>query len=169
MLSVKTDEKTPKAIPNILPCRIHHNGPIAPVADYWNPTSADGIDLPSRLLPPSVLANDLLADKSKVSYFRGRKLQGKSIKLPEQCRGVVMERTTDETPPAETVDPIEDGDDASERVGTMKVTGEFDEVVVWGHEVLGDAAGDPYIRSMEEWLHVAERVCKASLTLIPGC
>ncbi|KAH6889122.1 ribonuclease H2 non-catalytic subunit-domain-containing protein [Thelonectria olida] len=138
ILSLTADEKAPKAVANILPCRIHHNGPITPVADYWNPTSAD--------------------DGSKIAYFRGRKLQGKSIKLPEQCRGVVVERKTDEIPPVETVDRIEDGEEVPERIGSMQVTAEFDELVVWGHEDLADATSDPYIRSMEEWLQVADQI-----------
>jgi hypothetical protein len=105
-------------------------------------------------------------DGSKIAYFRGRKLQGKSIKLPEQCRGVVVERKTDEIPPAETVDHIEEGDDVPERVGSMQIAAEFDELVVWGHESLADATGDPYIRSMEEWLQVADQVSRTCHSLL---
>lgn len=31
-------------------------------------------------------------------------------------------------------------------------------MIVWGHEALADATGDPYIRSVEEWLQVADQV-----------
>ena len=41
----------------------------------------------------------------------------------------------------------------------MEVTSEFDEMVVWGHETVVDASADPYVRSMEEWLQVADKVC----------
>lgn len=40
----------------------------------------------------------------------------------------------------------------------MKVTAAFDEVVVWGHETVGNAASDPYVRSVEEWLSMANKV-----------
>lgn len=43
-------------------------------------------------------------------------------------------------------------------IGSMKVTAGFDEMVVWGHESLATAEADPYIRSIEEWLQVAEKV-----------
>lgn len=38
------------------------------------------------------------------------------------------------------------------------MTAEFDEMVVWGAESMADAATDPYVRSMEEWLQVAESI-----------
>lgn len=44
--------------------------------------------------------------------------------------------------------------------GALQVTGEFDELVVWGHETLADASADPYVRSVEEWLQVADQVCR---------
>lgn len=97
-------------------------------------------------------------DGTKIAYFRGRKLQGKTIKLPTQCRGVVVERKNDEAPPAEAVVDVENRDDPPERVGSMQVTAEFDEMVVWEHENMNDSTGDPYIRGMEEWLQVAEQV-----------
>jgi hypothetical protein len=40
----------------------------------------------------------------------------------------------------------------------MQITAEFDEMVVWGHESVADASSDPYVRSMEEWLQVANQV-----------
>jgi ribonuclease H2 subunit C len=41
---------------------------------------------------------------------------------------------------------------------SMQVTAEFDEIVVWGHEAEGNAHEDPFIRSVEEWLDLAEKV-----------
>lgn len=43
-------------------------------------------------------------------------------------------------------------------LGTMDVKAEFDEMVIWGHESSADAASDPYVRSIEEWLAAAELV-----------
>ncbi|RTE70900.1 hypothetical protein BHE90_014704 [Fusarium euwallaceae] len=142
ILSIKSDENKAKAVANLLPCRIHHDGPIPSASTYWTPTTAE--------------------DGTKLAYFRGRKLHGKSVKLPEQCRGVVVERRDKEQQPAAAEEPVVvvDDDDEAEKepVGAMHVTAEFDEMVIWGHETIADAAGDPYIRSMEEWLQVAGQI-----------
>lgn len=42
--------------------------------------------------------------------------------------------------------------------GKLEVQAEFDEVVVWGHESLADAAADGYVRSLEEWMGVATAI-----------
>ncbi|KAM5386743.1 hypothetical protein ACJZ2D_000036 [Fusarium nematophilum] len=139
ILSIKSDETKAKAVANLLPCRIHHNGPVDPVSTYWAPNTSD--------------------DGTKVAYFRGRKLYGKTVKLPDQCRGVVLERKQDkDAQPAIEEQQTEDGDAEAEQIGAMQVTAEFDEMVVWGHEAVADSTGDPYVRSMEEWLQVADLV-----------
>lgn len=99
-------------------------------------------------------------DGTKLAYFRGRKLQGKVVKLPENYRGVVVERIPELDSKTAPEEPLEEDIDAEEeQVGSMKVTSEFDEMVVWGHETVADACADPYVRSMEEWLQVADKVC----------
>lgn len=97
---------------------------------------------------------------TKLAYFRGRKLQGKVVKIPEQCRGVVVERAPEKDPKSANEDVVEDldADQEPEQIGSMKITAEFDEMVVWGHETVADASADPYVRSMEEWLQMADRV-----------
>lgn len=55
----------------------------------------------------------------------------------------------------------EDDDDDMvplESVGKLQTTAEFDEVVIWGHEEMATASGDPYVRGMEEWIAVADKV-----------
>jgi ribonuclease H2 subunit C len=90
------------------------------------------------------------------AYFRGRKLKGKTVTLPEEYRGVVVERKADE----KQEPPIpEDAEEQPVEIGAMQVTAGFDEMVVWGHENVASAEADPYIRSVEEWLQVAEKVC----------
>ncbi|KAM5354325.1 hypothetical protein ACJ41O_000974 [Fusarium nematophilum] len=79
--------------------------------------------------------------------------------MPDQCRGVVLERKQDkDAQPAIEEQQTEDGDAEAEQIGAMQVTAEFDEMVVWGHEAVADSTGDPYVRSMEEWLQVADLV-----------
>ncbi|KAF5026312.1 hypothetical protein F66182_1604 [Fusarium sp. NRRL 66182] len=108
----------------------------------------------SRPIGPPPLSTQ---DGTKLAYFRGRKLQGKVVKLPEQCRGIVVERIPEKDPKTLNEEPIEDVDAEQEQAGSMQITAEFDEMVVWGHESIADASADPYVRSMEEWLQVADR------------
>jgi hypothetical protein len=111
-----------------------------------------------------------LADGTNVVYFRGRKLQGKAVALPEKYRGVMLEREAkpENRPISEEsmeVVTIEDNDEIERQ--TFRTTAEFDEVMVWGHETIADATGDPYVRSVEEWLTVADQVCRCALGFMP--
>ncbi|KAK0388767.1 hypothetical protein NLU13_5010 [Sarocladium strictum] len=144
ILSIHDDrDNKAKSIANILPARIDHDGPVDPIESFWTPTQGE--------------------DDSRTAYFRGRKLQGKTVKLPEQCRGVVLQRRDDPSDakkPTETEENVIDleAEEPGPDTGTMKVTAEFDEMVVWGHEAVADATGDPYVRSIEEWLQVSEKI-----------
>ena len=31
-----------KAVANLLPCRVHHDGPVDPIDAYWKPTASEG-------------------------------------------------------------------------------------------------------------------------------
>lgn len=99
---------------------------------------------------------------SKVAYFRGRKLYGKAVKLPEGYRGVVVQKGDVKTPaiqqPEVEVVDLENEGEEPVPTGTLETKAEFEEMVVWGHEAMADAASDPYARSMEEWLAVADQV-----------
>lgn len=53
---------------------------------------------------------------------------------------------------------VEEAPEEGPELGTMQVKAGFHEVVVWGHESLADTATDPYVRSMEEWVQVAEKI-----------
>jgi ribonuclease H2 subunit C len=100
-------------------------------------------------------------------YLRGRKLEGKTVKLPEQCRGVILQRKDEPSCKKPLPEPdvvvIEDEEDQLPETGTMQVTAEFDEMVVWGHEAVADASSDPYVRSMEEWLQISDKVSLSPL------
>ncbi|KAK1496555.1 ribonuclease H1/H2 small subunit [Colletotrichum tamarilloi] len=138
ILSIQSNDSTKtKATVNLLPCRIHHDGPVGDSNTFWNPSKSE--------------------DGKTVAYFRGRKLHGTTVKLPEQYRGVVMERSTKvETQQLEGEGEEAEGDLVE--LGTMKTKAEFDEMVIWGHEASAEAASDPYVRSIEEWLGVAESI-----------
>lgn len=85
------------------------------------------------------------------------------MSVPNDFEGVVVERKQlqDKAAPS---DPqvqghnVEDADADVTDEGVMRVTAQFDEVAVWSHEVAVDSESDPYIKSIEEWLHVSEQV-----------
>jgi hypothetical protein len=70
MLAIKKSENnTPSCAVNVLPCRIQHNGPVNASTRHWTPqASSDG--------------------KSNTAYFRGRKLNGTVVSLPDGYTGM---------------------------------------------------------------------------------
>jgi len=122
--------------------------PSAPPESSTSNTSADGI--------------------TPVSFFRGRKLYGRALKLPKGHKGVVV-TNTDRILPKATQPPTED-EEEEEMEADVKVLEEqatFDEVMVWGHEVVVDEGSDPYVRGVEEWIGFAEQV--RFVFWFPGC
>jgi ribonuclease H2 subunit C len=71
MLAIKKSEtNTPSCAVNVLPCRIQHNGPVNASTRHWTPQeSSDG--------------------KSNTAYFRGRKLNGRVVELPDGHVGML--------------------------------------------------------------------------------
>ncbi|KFA62733.1 hypothetical protein S40285_05022 [Stachybotrys chlorohalonatus IBT 40285] len=139
ILYLKQGESTSKAVANLLPCHIHHNGSIDPIAGYWSPTTDQ--------------------DGTSIAYFRGRKLRGKEVKLPEGFRGVVAERQSIKPPPTlPGMEPKEGEAQKSEDSEVMNVKAEFDGIVVYGHEMLVDTDEDPYVRGIDEWLQLASQI-----------
>lgn len=107
-----------------------------------------------------------LIDGKNIAYFRGRKLHGKTLKVPEKYRGVVVSTSERILPKNEVVqargDMVDDGDGGDEEVekdvNVMEEQASFEEIVVWGHEVLPDGMADPYVRGVEDWIVFAEQV-----------
>ncbi|KAI1801139.1 ribonuclease H1 small subunit [Daldinia bambusicola] len=132
-----------KAQVHLLPCRIHHDGNVNPVETYWSPSENE--------------------DKIKTAYLRGRKLQGKAVKLPDGYYGSVVEKSAPKKPEpsqeemVEDLEVVEDPNDQLE-VGAMQGKATFDEFVVWNHETLANSSEDPYLRGMEEWISFAGQV-----------
>jgi ribonuclease H2 subunit C len=103
----------------------------------------------------------------RISYFRGRKLYGKRIKVPDRYRGVVLS-TAKEKLPQRSQTPQDDEDEGEESISEVGVVEEkvkFEELVVWGHESLPDDTADAYIKGVEEWILFSEQVCQCALLL----
>lgn len=81
--------------------------------------------------------------------------------------GAVLSNTSKVLPQPDAEREI-DGDDEDEdqriEVRVTEEVGEFDEVVVWGHEVAPDATEDPYSKGISELLAFAEAVSRVGST-----
>ncbi|RYP72050.1 hypothetical protein DL769_004537 [Monosporascus sp. CRB-8-3] len=132
-----------KAQAHLLPCRVHHDGNVDPVESFWSPREDQ--------------------DGQRTAYFRGRKLHGKAMKLPEGYYGSVVEKGEPKPEERSREEMAEDVELQQEQydpieVGAMRGKSTFDEVVVWGHEATADSSVDPYVRSIEEWISFAEQI-----------
>lgn len=118
----------------------------------------------ARYSTPVILTEhsaNIVTDGRRVAYFRGRKLHGKALKVPEGYRGVVVDKTDPPEPRASRPDEPEVVDlEASDELplGALDTKAEFDEILIWGHESLADTSSDPYVRGVDEWMKVAEKV-----------
>ncbi|KAK0921754.1 hypothetical protein LTR91_004513 [Friedmanniomyces endolithicus] len=158
MISLQPPRNPRTLTPNLLPCTIHHNGPLKIAKRYWEPQ-------------PS--SEDT---KTSTAYLRGRKLRGRVVKLPKGYRGYLLQKTerdavalvSSETGRGgERVGLVKDdgmgmagGDEEEDEVEEVKVMEQkavFDEMVVWGHEVLPED-GDEYVKGVEEWIAFAEAI-----------
>ena len=161
MLSISKPKKnsTRKLTPNILPCHIHHSGPIAITSTHWRPTAAITTSAQSKK-PVST------------AYFRGRKLLGRRMRVPEHYTGYLLQKTDKLVPQKVTGSPhahisfdglegvemgLEDGEEKEVDVKVMDCLAGFDEIVVWGHDQVPDE-DDEYGRGVDEWIAFAEAV-----------
>ncbi|KAK7955767.1 uncharacterized protein PG986_004989 [Apiospora aurea] len=144
MLTLAGDKAEPKkAQLNLLPCRIHHDGNVAPAESFWSPVTAED-------------------GSTKTAYLRGRKLHGKTVPLPAGYYGAVAEKgdAKREIPRREEMDQdadVQELPDAME-IAPLQSKAQFDDFVVWGHESLADAGADPYVRGIEEWVAFSEQI-----------
>ncbi|CAN9113387.1 ribonuclease H1 small subunit [Alternaria alternata] len=145
MLSIRPSNPQ-RCIPNLLPARINHNGPINDAERYWKPETDD--------------------KGKRHSYFRGRHLHGTALPLPNNYTGAILRVTDQQLPQSQTQPqqpPADEDDEDAEteesipvEVNIAEQVGEFDQVIVWGHGGEVDGSGDAFIRGMSEWVGFAE-------------
>lgn len=104
-------------------------------------------------------------DEKHVVNFRGRKLQGKTVRVPEGYTGVVVqlpdkEEEVETVKKAFRVDDNSESDDQVAETEARKMAG-FDEIMIWEHGQMPDASSDPYMKGMQEWIAFAQTVCEA--------
>ncbi|CAN6230463.1 unnamed protein product [Urochloa humidicola] len=116
---------------HLLPCGIRQNGG-APVSDYFKPRST-GVEVEGV--------------KVEEAFFRGRKLQGATLALPDGYRGYVLEKKSG-------------GKDTqnSDEVGNFVSRAEFQNITYWNHDTT-PSAEDSLPRCFH-WLTVASAMHK---------
>lgn len=127
---------------NILPCLINHDGPFTCSKWHWNP-----VDQPDGL---------------SIAFFRGKKLHGKRLRLPERYRKVVLSKTDkiisrEKQTFAENLaqtenEQITEDEESDPIVKVVEEQSEFDNITIWGHETLPDETTDPFVKGIQEWI-----------------
>ncbi|OAX83718.1 hypothetical protein ACJ72_01918 [Emergomyces africanus] len=147
--------------PNILPCRIHHDGPVNISSRYWKPVVDDG------------------NPDTATAYFRGRKLRGRRVLIPEGYQGVVASQTDPNlklAPPGpgtkqktdqrharinfddqDRTDEDDEDEDFEPVTTILDSQGTFSDFMVWDHEKL-PPDDDPFVKVVSEWIRFAEAI-----------
>lgn len=145
MLAISSTTNDDKSVtPSILPCAIRHNGPVSADKRYWNPS--------------------IEQDGTSTSFFRGRKLRGKNLVLPEGYEGAILQKTDKKVVPKPSI-PVPGAEDEMDNDNvpreietlTMEQHAHFGEIMVWEHEAVPDAE-DIHVKGIEEWIGFAEAV-----------
>lgn len=155
----QSNDTSAKVTPNLLPCRIHHDGSVGSTGSYWAPSTDSGNKTQTHSCMPPY--SKFSAEGKKVSHFRGRELHGKTLKVPEGYRGVLVEVKDAPKPEARRPEEPEVVDLEAEDelpLGALETQAEFDGMVIWGHESTAEAVSDPYARGIEEWMQLSSQV-----------
>ncbi len=123
-LSLSSPSFPPSEI-HLLPCNIHYDGPES-VSNYFRPS-------PSLSLSPS-LSGGTGTGTELLSNFRGRRLVGRVVSLPEHTAGVVMEVVNKET---------------------IRTHQSFSHFTVWEHDIQPDTR---VIQDALDWIDIADAV-----------
>ena len=83
------------------------------------------------------------------------------MRIPEKYIGVLLSSTDQKLAQAACAseDDEMEGENLAMEVGVMVEQARFDDLIVWGHEVIPDEKDDPYIRAIDEWIPLAEAAC----------
>ncbi|KAF8473457.1 ribonuclease H2 non-catalytic subunit-domain-containing protein [Kalaharituber pfeilii] len=122
----------------------------------------------------SRIGKDLISEKDEEIYetaFRGRRLLGKAVPVPEGYIGLVLSPTeitlpqTDADADADHSDGAEPESEPGESINAGKKKKvltplcTFTEMVLWGHDELpSDASAESVLRGVEEWVGWARRL-----------
>ncbi|KAF2226730.1 ribonuclease H2, subunit C [Elsinoe ampelina] len=141
-LVVDSAKAQQKVQPNLLPCKISYNGPVNVSSRYWN--------------------SEVETDGSKTAYFRGRKLQGRDVVLPDGYSGAVLHKTdrtiVEASQPTDRDEDMSEQEEAPQQLKVVEQVGSFDAITVWDHEALPESAQNPYLKGVEEWIKLSQAI-----------
>jgi len=202
MISIQTSSSSSSSkqyTANVLPCRIKYTGPTDASPHLWDPqtttvttTNSDDTsikdDRDQDQSAKQHVNNDTQTNNDQessitthISYFRGRRLLGTHVHLPEGYTGHILtpsKSTTTTTTAATTAlsqkqkqaaarhlygDEDDDEDEqateneSEDEEKAMDVTNweslaQFQDVMLWNHEVPVEVANDGIIRGIQEWI-----------------
>ncbi len=112
-----------------------------------------------------------LADGKLESYFRGRRIQGREVRVPQGYEGKVVREAPNGPVGGEEEQrrkdsgarggggggEEEDDDEEEEEAKVLEDVAAFEELVIWGHEAMPEG-DDPFVKGVEEWVKFAEAV-----------
>ncbi|KAF3163718.1 hypothetical protein TWF788_001341 [Orbilia oligospora] len=169
MISIKktASSETPSKA-NILPCRVKYTGPASSSRQLWNPTTQPATAASTAAAGVTANPGDNAEVETHTSYFRGRKLLGTKLAVPDGYQGFVLDAGSASNPPLtgnqkremlyqgddDGEEDEEDGDIQGKAEWTTKAS--FEEIMVWGHEVLVDGTQDGVVKGVEEWMGMAK-------------
>ncbi|KAK6332391.1 hypothetical protein TWF696_003107 [Orbilia brochopaga] len=155
MISIKGPaQASPASKANILPCHIKYTGPASSSRHLWNPLSRE-----------SQAEDGKPAVETHTAYFRGRKLAGTKLVVPDGYQGRVLTAPTQSQPPLTASqkrellyqdDEQDDDNEEIEEIAQWTSTSSFSEIMVWGHETLVDGTQDGVVKGIEEWMGVSQ-------------
>ncbi|KAF3901511.1 hypothetical protein ABW20_dc0108153 [Dactylellina cionopaga] len=104
--------------------------------------------------------------ETHTSYFRGRKLIGTKLVVPDGYEGRVLDGPPSNPPltsgqQKETLyqdDEQDDDDDEIKEAAQWTTASSFSEIMVWGHEIAVNETQDGVVKGIEEWMGMSSIV-----------
>jgi len=150
MISIQRANAGQKTTAHLLPCHIHYDGKDHDVQRFFK--VKDDADNDGRA--------------RKTAYFRGRKLEGALVSLPDGYEGHVVDGFEDICANMRYSDGA-DNEDQPLPTKKCNSSATFQDLVVWGHDALPDAASDPWLKGVNEWIDLARLIHTAPIPQNP--
>ena len=114
------------------------------------------------------IRGSFITDGKLEAYFRGRKLRGRDVHVPQGYRGVIVKEAGKEKTASQNTEKgyleQEGGEEEQEEVSVLNEVGSFERVVIWNHESMVDC-DDAFVKGLDEWVAFAEAVSH----VFPAC
>ena len=97
------------------------------------------------------------------AYFRGRKLRGREVKVPDGYKGIVVKESTKSQygngAPVELAMSDSEPEEGRQVLETsiLHKVADFEDVVIWGHEICAEPE-DVFFKALDEWATFAANV-----------